>query len=181
MGGMRCESKAMRKLMIAAGWVVVGVAILLGVAVAVTGRDELLEAVLGPVDRKRIDFTALGPHDRPNRYLVCPKQYCGITPARVSPIFDEPVTVLRDRWMKMIERQPRVSQIAASADKLQFDFVQRSRIFRFPDTITVRFIPLSGDRTTLAILSRSHYGRNDLGVNRDRIESWLAELSAIRK
>ncbi len=167
--------------MIAAVWIIFGAAILLSVSVVVIGRDDFLEAVLGPVERKQIDFTALGPHNRPNRYLVCPPQYCGIAPMRVSPTFDEPVTVLRDRWMEMIKRQPRVRQIAVSADKLQFDYVQRSKFFRFPDTITLRLIPVSDNKTTLAILSRSHYGHSDFGVNRERIESWLAELSLIGK
>jgi uncharacterized protein (DUF1499 family) len=145
------------------------------------GRDDFLKAVLGPVERRQVIFATLGPHKRPNRYLVCPPQYCGIAPMRVSPTFDEPVAALRDRWMEMIKRQPRVTQIAVSADKLQFDYEQRSKFFRFPDTITLRLIPVSNNRTTLAILSRSHYGHGDFGVNRERIDSWLAELSTAGK
>jgi uncharacterized protein (DUF1499 family) len=46
----------------------------------------------------------------------------------------------------------------------------------FPDSITVRFIPLTPDSATLAIYSRSHYGRNDFGVNEARIRAWLTAL-----
>ena len=175
------ENNTVRKLMIAAVWIILGVAILLSISVVVIGRDNFLAVILGPVKREQIDFTALGRHNRPNRYLVCPPQYCNIAPMRVSPTFDERVTVLRDRWMEMIKRQPRVRQIAVSADKLQFDYEQRSKLFRFPDTVTLRIIPVRDNQTTLAILSRSHYGHSDFGVNRKRIESWLAELSATGK
>jgi uncharacterized protein (DUF1499 family) len=76
----------------------------------------------------------------------------------------------------MISKQPRVERRAVSEDELQYDFVQRSPLLRFPDTITVRFIPLSPTTSTLAMYSRSHYGYSDFGVNRRRIETWLASL-----
>jgi len=167
--------------MITAVWILLGIAVLLGVSVAVIGRDSLLEMVLGPVERTPTDFAKLRPRNRPNWYLVCPPQYCGTTPSRVSPVFDVPAAVLRARWMDIIKRQPRVSQIAVSADKLQFDYIQRSRFFHFPDTITLRLIPVGENTTTLAIFSRSHYGYSDLGVNKARVESWLAELSKAGK
>ena len=57
---------------------------------------------------------------------------------------------------------------------VQFDYVQRSPRFRFPDIITVRFIPVSPSRSTLAIYSRSVYGRRDFGVNEKRVQEWMA-------
>jgi uncharacterized protein (DUF1499 family) len=86
------------------------------------------------------------------------------------------VATLRERWLAMIARQPRVQQVAVDADQGQYDFIQRSRLLRFPDTITVRFIPRSATQSTLAIYSRSHYGSSDLGVNRRRVTAWLAAL-----
>jgi uncharacterized protein (DUF1499 family) len=94
----------------------------------------------------------------------------------VSPVYNVPVAVLRNAWLGMILQQPRVERLAVSADELQYDFMQRSRLLRFPDTITVRFIPLDPVMSTLAIYSRSHYGYSDFGVNQHRIESWLAAL-----
>ena len=47
---------------------------------------------------------------------------------------------------------------------------------RYPDSITVRFLPLEEGRSTLAIYSRSHYGRSDFGVNKERVDGWLASL-----
>ena len=70
--------------------------------------------------------------------------------------------------------QPRV-EVLAENDQ-QIDYVQRSARFRFPDIITVRFISVAPSQSTLAIYSRSVYGKSDFGVNRERIESWLSAL-----
>lgn len=59
-------------------------------------------------------------------------------------------------------------------------FVQRSWFFRFPDTIWVQAVPLGGNGgnggTGLIVYSASNYGWGDGGVNRARIERWIAKL-----
>ena len=55
-------------------------------------------------------------------------------------------------------------------------FIQYTRLMRFPDTIDVQVLPVGDNQSTLAIYSRSLVGRNDFGVNRARVERWLAAL-----
>jgi len=141
------------------------------------GCETALAMVFGPVQRETIVFETLDPGARTNRYLVCPPGYCAAAPDRISPVFDEPAAALRGRWMAMIEHQPRITPGPSDAAARQYDFIQRSAVLRFPDTITVRFIALGAARSTLAIYSRSRYGSSDFGVNRDRIDAWLAALS----
>jgi hypothetical protein len=144
----------------------------------IVGCEATLTMMFGSIQRETISFTTLDPGARTNRYLVCPPGYCAATtPQGVSPVFDEPAAALQERWMAMIERQPRITPGPADTTTRQYDFTQRSRLLGFPDTITVRFIALGAAKSTLAIYSRSHYGSSDFGVNRDRVESWLAELS----
>jgi len=66
--------------------------------------------------------------------------------------------------------------LVADQERYQFEYVQRSARFRFPDIIVVRFISVSPSQSTLAIYSRSVYGKSDFGVNRERIEAWLRIL-----
>ncbi len=141
------------------------------------GWDRTIAMVMPPPLPENVDFASLSHSDMPNRYLVCPENYCAAPPDAISPVFDISVEALRERWKAMLQRQPRITQARADETGLQHDFVQRSRFFRFPDSITVRFIPLPDNRSTLAVYSRSHYGRDDFGVNRDRVEAWLAALS----
>jgi uncharacterized protein (DUF1499 family) len=58
-------------------------------------------------------------------------------------------------------------------------YVQRSAVFGFPDTIVVRFLDQPGGTSTVAIYSRSQLGQRDMGVNKARVERWLAKLRTI--
>jgi uncharacterized protein (DUF1499 family) len=158
-------------LLVVLGIVVVGL-----LATFLVGRERVLTVLFGPVIQTAIDFRTLQRTARPNQYLVCPPGLCQAAPDAESPVYHLPVATLRERWLAMIARQPRVQQVAVDADQGQYDFIQRSRLLRFPDTITVRFIPRSATQSTLAIYSRSHYGSSDLGVNRRRVTAWLAAL-----
>jgi len=154
----------------------IGVVGALLVSIVMLGRERLLATVFGPVDLSPVDFRTLTRPQRPNQYLVCPADFCAAATDAVSLIYGVPAAVLQGRWFAMLAQQPRVQQIAVSPDGQQYDFLQRSRLWRFPDTITVRFIPLSETQSTLAIYSRAHYGYSDLGVNRKRVETWLQAL-----
>ena len=174
---MNDQRKPARKRLIRRLGALAGLFAVVGFLIAAVRSERALPLVLGPIERTRVAFATLTPSQRPNWYLVCPESYCAAAPHRSSPVFDEPASSLRDRWMRMVARHPRIRLISEDVDGLQFVFEQRSLVLRFPDTITVRFIALDGGRATLAIYSRSHYGYGDFGVNRQRIESWLASLS----
>jgi uncharacterized protein (DUF1499 family) len=53
--------------------------------------------------------------------------------------------------------------------------IATSRIFRFPDDITIRIRPGAGD-TRVDVRSVSRYGRHDFGVNAARIRAFTTEL-----
>ncbi len=120
-------------------------------------------ATMGP-GGLAVDFQTLKLKDSPNQFLLCPADYCpNASPHRVSSAYDASAATLRDTWHAMTARQPRTKLAASDHDNLQYDYVQRSLIFRFPDTITVRFLPLDDQQSTLAVYSRSTYGHSDLG------------------
>ena len=112
-----------------------------------------------------------------NQFLVCPDGYCSAKPHMVSPNFELPVEALKKRWMIMIAAQPRIENRRADDEAMQYDFIQRTKILRFPDIITVRFIALENRRSTLAVFSRSRYGRRDFGVNKKRVCGWLDAIA----
>jgi len=132
-------------------------------------------AVASPVEREVLDFSAIERSGKPNDYLVCPAGVCSSAADEISPVFGVSVSRLREEWFSLVSRQPRTERISPLIDS-QYDYVQRSRWFGFPDTITVRFYPHGPKHSTLAIYSRSHFGYWDMGVNRRRIQQWLAEL-----
>ena len=169
----------MRKRLLTTIKALLGLFVLLALLVVVMGREKSLEVVFGPIDVRPVDFPNLALSSKPNQFLVCPPGFCGAKPHMLSPAFAVSADDLRSRWMAMIASQPRIEMgEAGAADDgvLQYDFIQRSELMRYPDSITVRFIALEGGSATLAIYSRSHYGRSDFGINEARIRAWLAAL-----
>lgn len=157
--------------------VLAGLVMVVALGLVVVGREQVLEIVFGPIDRSAVDFATIDTTGRENTYLVCPPGLCGQEPDRESPVFALPATELRNRWFSMIGNQPRIDWIESDEGILQYDFVQRTALMRYPDSVTVRFLPLEDRRSTLAIYSRSHYGRKDFGVNKARIDRWLDALA----
>ena len=66
---------------------------------------------------------------------------------------------------------PRTKVLAGSVEEGMVTYVTRTRVFGFPDYTTVQ---QEGD--LLGIYARSRFDRKDFGVNRERIDGWLALL-----
>ncbi len=131
---------------------------------------------VGDVDA--IDFPTLSLAETPNQYLVCPPDLCREAPVdRASPIFSVDETALRAAWESLVAAAPRSTRAAEFKDGRQVAYVQRTAVFKFPDIISVEFFALDDGRSTIAIYSRSVYGRSDFGVNQKRIMTWLEQLA----
>jgi uncharacterized protein (DUF1499 family) len=79
------------------------------------------------------------------------------------------------RFHLFARAQPRTGIVAGDLDSLMITYVQRSRFIGFPDYLTVKVVEMKGG-AGLTVYSRSRYGRGDFGVNRARVEAWLAAL-----
>jgi uncharacterized protein (DUF1499 family) len=145
--------------------------------VTIYGRVGALERILGPLKREPVDFAVLQIKPSPNQYLVCPPGLCQLRPHEESPVFDVPLEELRVAWLRMIQKQPRVTLLASDPDEQQYEYQALTAVIHFPDAVTVRLLSTPSDQSTLAIYSRSHYGYGDLGENRRRVRAWLDQLS----
>jgi len=121
------------------------------------------------------DFDQL-PAQAPNRVLLCPPHFCNVMPDRISPVFDLPWTVLRDRWSDMVAGQPGVRLAAGDGERGRITYIQRSAILHLPELVTIEFIPLDDTHSSLALVSQSRYPVPDFGSNAHRVETWLAAL-----
>lgn len=71
----------------------------------------------------------------------------------------------------IIRAAPRTSVLAGSVADGMITYVTRTKVFGFPDYTTVQ-----QDEGILRINARLRFGRSDFGVNRDRVDGWLAAL-----
>lgn len=126
---------------------------------------------------KPTDFKKLQLPSTPNYYLICPENFCHVTPNEISPIYSVSVEMLQFAWLRMVEKEPRVTLIFSNPSEFKYQYIQRTRVFRFPDYIDVQFISLGKDKSTLALYSRARYGYYDFHVNQKRANRWLTLLT----
>ena len=158
-------------------WLVLVVAVAALAARLYFGRDAEDQLRAG----EKVDFAHLDLPSRGNAYLVCPADplICNLTADEASPVFTLDPARLRDRWLEMVSAEPRVHRVSAEKDRLHVVVIQHSFFFRFPDIITVEFLPTGNGGSTVAMLSRSRYGESDFGVNAARVGAWIAKLKAV--
>jgi uncharacterized protein (DUF1499 family) len=123
-----------------------------------------------------LDFATLVPDARPRRWLVLPSEFEAVaSPDQDSPVFELTPEAVLDAFKAVALAAPRVTLVREEAG--QIELVQRSKLFRFPDYITVQAFEEQGG-AALAIYSRAVIGYSDMGVNRKRIRAWLESLQA---
>jgi uncharacterized protein (DUF1499 family) len=147
----------------------------LGLAVRLClSRDA--EIALRP--EERVVIRELGDPLPGNSFLACPPGYCAAA-AAPSPVFALPAERLADVWRRMLAAEPEVFPVASDPEAHRFTVIQRTRLLHFPDIVTVEFVALGPDRSSLAVYSRARYGRGDLGTNRKRVMRWLSRLGPL--
>lgn len=124
------------------------------------------------------DFHKLEVPRSPNWYLACPPGAAHPHCREASPRYEVDLPRLRSQFFEVVSAAPRTALIADLPAGNRFRFIQKSRLFKFVDEITVEFVPLGEGASSLYIFSQSRRGWWDLGVNRRRIRRWLRRLSA---
>ena len=133
-----------------------------------------------PRDGGVLDLAGFTARPYPNWCLAAPADALpGLTPHILTAALPMSPDRLCGLMARMLRGRPRTRIIAAAPDLFRIDAIQRSRIFRFTDDVALWAMP-AGEGAAPVILSRSRIGRNDLGANRRRVESWLAALSSSR-
>jgi uncharacterized protein (DUF1499 family) len=109
-------------------------------------------------------------------FLACRPHYCRARAGMAPPTFAVGWRQLRALWVAMLAAKPRVVTVSTELEGRRLIHIEHSPVFRFPDVVTVEFVPVGPESSTIALFSRSRYGRSDFGQNRKRVESWLGEL-----
>lgn len=78
-----------------------------------------------------------------------------------------------ERFDGIARATPRTEVLAGSVADGMITYVTRTKVMGFPDYTTVR---QEGD--TLKIFARQRFGRSDLGVNKTRVDGWIAAFQA---
>ena len=129
-----------------------------------------------PLDIGPVTWATLQRHHTPNDALVCPAGHCPDARADREPkIYPVPPDELLARLRRIALSEPDTRELPGAASGAA-RFLQQTRLMRFPDTIDAEILAVGDNQSTLALYSRSLIGRKDFGVNRARLQRWLAAL-----
>lgn len=153
------------------------IAFVLGAAAILAGIAAAVWIRLAPDDPARWHVDPLGvvTSGASNAWRVAPEGM-GAPADAVSEVYAMPPAELAAAFDAVALASERTGRLAGSPSELWTTYVQRSRLWGFPDYVSVRAVDLGDGTSALAIYSRSRYGDSDLGVNRSRVEAWLARL-----
>jgi uncharacterized protein (DUF1499 family) len=122
-----------------------------------------------------MDTTQIVRPASPNTALAAPQGF-NPPPDIATRSYPMPADRLFAVVQTVAARRTRTWQAASYPDRLQVHYVARSAVFNFPDLIMLQVTRDTSDSSFLIMYSRSVYGRSDLGVNRRRVETWLAAI-----
>ena len=126
-----------------------------------------------------MDLRTFDKPEATNHFLVCDPVLCRSVPDLPAPRFVQSPERLGAALREVLRDESRLTLTAGDNLSGQWIYVQRSAVFRFPDAIWVQVIPLPDGGSTLALYSRSRYGRYDFGVNEARLRRWLSAITAV--
>jgi uncharacterized protein (DUF1499 family) len=124
----------------------------------------------------KLFFKTLQRPDSPNHWLAAPADYA-VKPDVVAPVIAVPAAALHAALKTVVQQTKGASIVTQTADGLHIVFT--SAVFSFKDDVRIHVIPLTPQQSTLALYSASRVGYWDLGVNRRRVEDWLARLQMV--
>lgn len=147
---------------------VIGVIAALGTAIGMRSVSD--DPAMWHVDPATTDRTG-----RPNDYLVAPAGSTSATTdldAVVHALPAEELLFLFDAVAR-----PSSTVLAGSVKDKHITYVHRTTVLGFPDYVSVKAIEVDGG-SSLIIWSRSRFGYSDMGVNKKRVDAWLAQIEA---
>ena len=78
----------------------------------------------------------------------------------------------------IVRATPRTRLVAGSVADGRVTYVTRSALWGFPDYTSVQAVSGPDGQAAIHVQGHLRFGQSDLGVNRKRIEGWLAALDA---
>ncbi|MFL5206427.1 MAG: DUF1499 domain-containing protein [Microvirga sp.] len=142
------------------------------------GLERTWQSLFGSPDLGPVDFATLERRATPNDALICPREVCPrARPDSEPPVFSVSSARLRSLVSEAALSEPGTTLVEKGPE--QDRYLVRTRLMRFPDTVVVQVFDRGQEGSTLALYSRSQIGRSDFGVNRRRIERWIALAGAL--
>ena len=115
----------------------------------------------------------------PNCFRMAPEGSTSEPIDAIGPIYGKRALDMAQAFHEYVLTQRATQHVAGITAGLHMTYVQRSERLQLPDYISVKFLDLPDDRSTVAIFSRSRFGYGDLGVNEARVRQWIKGMESV--
>jgi uncharacterized protein (DUF1499 family) len=95
-----------------------------------------------------------------------------------NPVFEAEANDVLRALDAIARATARTTVLTGSVAEGRITYITRSRFWGFPDYTTVTATQVAGG-SQLTIFARQRFGRSDLGVNKSRVRSWMAQLRQV--
>jgi uncharacterized protein (DUF1499 family) len=124
-----------------------------------------------------IDIKTLSRVSSSHSWLVAPTAWRAAQDAdAAAPAFKVTEEELWFLWKQVAANSKRISCEELEEESRRSFHVQLTPYLRFPDEVRAQILPAGDGQSSIALYSRSRYGLYDFGVNKKRVERWLARL-----
>jgi hypothetical protein len=80
------------------------------------------------------------------------------------------------KWQTPERGSEKLSILAGDLQDGFVTYMVRTPLIGYPDYVSIKIAALDSTTTSLKVLSRSRFGRSDLGLNKKRISAWIVAL-----
>lgn len=142
------------------------------------GRERTWTTIAGPADLGPIDLTEVQRTQKPHDALLCTQGLCnGVDVDATLPAYNQsPEELIASLDGAAKQTTDRLTRVDDGSDPHSARYVTRSNLMRYPDTVWLQATTLEDGSTGLMAYARAQIGHSDLGANKARLESWIAQL-----
>lgn len=142
------------------------------------GFERVWTSIAGAPSSEIVEITKVQKTPKPNQYLVCPEGFCEENIDSTSPVFNAPVDKIRQILANLESKDVSLTKVNVDTAGMREKYVMRSPFWKFPNLISVEYIPLENDQSTIAIYAQAQLGQSDLNANKAFIDQLLSEISS---
>jgi uncharacterized protein (DUF1499 family) len=135
----------------------------------------LSRGAAGLEEAQPLEFASLVLPRSPNTCLATPAWHPGFKHLE-TPIYPVSTGRLFEVLGQVAAEFPRTYPRGSWPERNQAQWVERSQIMNYPDIIMAEVVAAPTGGAGLFLYSHSLFGWSDMGVNRARVDRWLAAL-----
>ena len=142
------------------------------------GFERVWTFIAGAPSSEIVEIAKVQKTPKPNQYLVCPQDFCKENIDRSSPVFNAPIDKIRQVLASFESKDAHLTKVNTNPDGTREKYIMRSPFWKFPNLISVEYIPLENGQSTIAIYAQAQLGQSDFNANKVFIDQLLSEISS---